>query len=161
MKRSDLIKVVRVAMKEVINTELRKVIKEEIALVIGNLVLEEKLNNNNNNNNGTAIPRTKTSKKKKRLTETLDLDGKVKKSLNSYKNELKHAYSSDNNINSLLQETAASMSPEDLKNFGTNTNANDVPSVLDDTDALPESLNKAINKDYSGMFTKKKKHYRP
>ena len=131
MKKSELIKIVREAIKKEIKTSLRKVIEEEITKVMKNLLVEH----NKEKKDPTSI-----NEAKKQVRQGLDLQ--------------KQILTKDSILNDILNQTKSSMNPEEKLNFG---NDNQTNSVLENNN-IPNIVQKALTKDYSKLMEAVDKH---
>jgi|APSaa5957512576_1039674.scaffolds.fasta_scaffold58033_2 hypothetical protein len=123
MKKSELIEVVKKAIREEIKTSLRKVVKEEI---------------------NKAIKGPIRRQNKKESTSIVEAKQQVRRGLDLQKQML----TKDSVLNDMLSQTANSMTPGELSNFG--EDSSDAPSVLDAD--VPDAVQKAMNRDYTGLM---------
>ncbi|MBL7086393.1 MAG: hypothetical protein ISS28_04775 [Candidatus Cloacimonetes bacterium] len=147
MKKSELVTIIREAMRKELKTSLRVIIKEEIKNALKNNIKKEVIKEKSES----------VDTFKKNITNTIDLEKET------------NAYSKKGKLNLILNETAKLMTEEDLANFGTeNSEESNLPgmekSVLN-TSNQPEHINKVLNKNYSQflkkMDEKKSKQFRP
>ena len=147
MKKSELVTIIREAMRKELKTSLRIVIKEEIESALKNNIKKEVIKEKSESVNTF----------RKNIANAIGLEKEI------------NIYSKKGKLNSILNETANLMTKEDLDNFGTeNSEESNLPgmekSVLN-TSNQPEHINKVLNKNYSQflkkMDEKKSKQFRP